>query len=122
MKAITRDYLVDIIYRIINKTIDTHRHSKKNDCYYEAHSAATDEEILDFVHCIPWFDDRLKDFLVGNLPDKTTIISQAWEIEFLKKTISWAESFEWMHGNDYFLSEAHISSIRKHVVFLTLPY
>ncbi len=122
MKAITKDYLVDIIYRVINKTIDIHRNSKKNSFYYEPFPTTTDEEILDFIHSIPYFDERLKNFLVGNLVDKTIIVSQSWEIEFLKKTLSWAESFEWLHGNDYFLSEAHISSIKKNAVFLGLPY
>ena len=122
MKAITRDYLTDIIFRTINKTIDIHRNSKKNSFYYEPYPTATDEEILDFIHSIPYFDERLKNFLIGNLTDATIIISQTWEIEFLKKTLSWAGSFEWLHGNDYFLSEAHISSIKKHAEFLGLPY
>ena len=122
MKAITRDYLTDIIFRTINKTIDIHRNSKKNSFYYEPYPTATDEEILDFIHSIPYFDERLKNFLIGNLTDATIIISQTWEIEFLKKTLTWAGSFEWLHGNDYFLSEAHISSIKKHAEFLGLPY
>ena len=122
MKAITKDYLVDVIYRVINKTIDKHRTSKKNSSMYEQVPTATDEEILDFIHSIPYFDERLKNFLVGNLADETIIVSQSWEIEFLKKTLSWAESFEWLHGNNYFLSDAHISSIKKNTVFLTLPY
>ncbi|MFT3909237.1 MAG: hypothetical protein QM737_07425 [Ferruginibacter sp.] len=122
MKAITKDYLNGIIFRTINKTIDIHRNSKKNSFYYEPYPTATDEEILDFIHSIPYFDERLKNFLVGNLADRTIIISQTWEIEFLKKTLSWAGSFEWLHGNDYFLSEAHISSIKKHAEFLGLPY
>ena len=121
MKAITKEYLTDIIFRTINKSIDIHRNSKKNSFYYEPYPTATDEEMLDFIHTIPYFDEKLKNFLVGNLYDNT-IISQTWEIEFLKKTLSWAASFEWLHGNDYFLSEAHISSIKKHAEFLTLPY
>ena len=122
MKAITKDYLTDIIFRVINKTIDTHRNSKKNAFYYEPFPTATDEEILDFIQSIPYFDIRLKDFLMGNLVDETIIISQSWEIEFIKKTLSWAEGFEWLHGNNYFLSEAHTSNIRKQSACLTLPY
>ena len=78
--------------------------------------------MLDFTHSIPYFDIRLKEFLVGSLDEETIIISQAWEIEFLKKAQSWAESYEWLHGNDYFLSEAHINSIKKSTTFLGLPY
>src|SRR4051794_35178247 len=102
MKAITKDYLVDTIFRNINRSIDIHRNSKRNAFYYEPHPTATDEEILDFIHTIPYLDLNLKNFLVGNLSEETIIISQTWEIEFLKKTVSWAESFEWLHGNDYF--------------------
>jgi hypothetical protein len=57
MKAITKEYLVDIIYRVITKTIDIHRNSKKNSSYYEPFPTATDEEILDFIHSIPYFDE-----------------------------------------------------------------
>src|SRR6188768_4007080 len=99
MKAITKDYLVEVIYRVISKSIDLHRSSKKNRALYEQLTTVTDEEILDFIHSIPYFDERLKNFLVGNLADETIIVSQCWEIEFFKKTLSWAESFEWLHGN-----------------------
>ena len=122
MKAITKDYLLEVVFRAINKTINIHRESKKNTFYYEPFPTATDEEMLDFIQSIPYFDLGLKNFLLGNMVEKTIIISQAWELEYLKKTIAWAESFEWLHGNDYFLSEAHISGIKKGVSFLTLPY
>jgi hypothetical protein len=122
MKAITNCYLSDIISRIINDTIDTHRESKKNFFYYEPLPGATDEEILEFIHSSPYFDERLKDFLLGNLAEKTVILSQAWEIEFIKKTQLWAESFEWLHGDDSCLSEAHLNSLKKNAASLTLPY
>ena len=122
MKAITKNYLTDIIYRLINETIDVHRESKKNFFYYEPYPFASDEEVLEFIHSIPYFDERLKDFLVGNLAEEAIILSQAWEIEFVKKIRLWAESFEWLHGDESFLSDAHIRSIKKDVAFLTLPY
>jgi hypothetical protein len=122
MKAITNTYLADIIYRVINETIDVHRESKKNFFYYEPYPSATDEEILEFIHSIPYFDERLKDFLLGNLTEKAIILSQAWEIEFRKKTQLWAGSFEWLQGDDSFLKEAHINEIKNGVAFLTLPY
>ncbi len=122
MKAITRDYLTDIIFRTINKTIDLHRASKKNRFFYEPFPSATDEEVLDFIHSIIYFDDELKNFLVGNLIEKTIIVSQSWEIEFLKKVMLWAQSFEWIQGNSYYLSEAHIKLIKQKAVCLGLPY
>ena len=122
MNSITKEYLTEIIFKKISETIDQHRESKQHQFDNEPYPGATDEEVLDFIITIPYFDRKLKDFLLGNLSENTIIISQAWENEFIKNTQLWAESFEWLHGNDYFLSEAHISGINKERVFLRLPY
>ena len=122
MNSITKDYLAEIIFKKISETIDKYRESKSQQFDNEPYPGATDEEVLDFIISIPYFDDKLKDFLLGNLLEETIIISQSWENEFIKKTRLWAESFEWLHGNDYFLIEAHISGINKEGTFLRLPY
>lgn len=83
---------------------------------------ATDEEILEFIHSIPYFDTGLKDFIIGNIAVRTIIISQAWENEFILKCNAWAESFEWLHGDDRFLSDKHLDNIKRSTAFLTLPY
>jgi hypothetical protein len=122
MKSITKEYLADIIFRRINKTIDMHRQSKRNYMEPEQYPVATDEEILEFIHSIPYFDIRLKDFIIGHLSERTIIISQTWENEFILKCNAWAESFEWLHGDDRFLSDKHLDLIKRNAVFLTLPY
>lgn len=122
MNSITKEYLSDVIFRIINKTIDTHRRSKRYDLEQLSYPVATDEEVLEFIHSIPYFDIRLKDFIIGHLSERTIIISQAWENEFILKCRAWAESFEWLHGDDRFLSDRHLDSIKRDVAFLTLPY
>jgi len=122
MNSITKDYLTEIIFKKTSETIHQYRESKQQQFDNEPYPGATDEEVLDFIITIPYFDQKLKDFLLGNLAEDTIIISQTWENEFIKRTMSWAESFEWLHGNDYFLSEAHISGINKERTFLTLPY
>lgn len=122
MKAITKEYLTDTIFRSVNKTIDKYRAAKNAEVDFTNYPLATDEELLDFIHSIPYFDIRLKDFLVGNLTDETIIISQTWEIEFLKKTLSWAESAEWLQGNSQLLIELYKTNVKKNIVFLTLPY
>jgi hypothetical protein len=122
MNSITKDYLTGIIFKRISETIDQYRESKKQPFDNEPYPGATDEEVLDFIISIPYFDEKLKDFLLGNLVEDTIIISQTWENEFIKKARLWADSFEWLHGNDYFLSEAHVSGINKEGVFLGLPY
>ncbi|MEJ7587666.1 MAG: hypothetical protein WKI04_08900 [Ferruginibacter sp.] len=122
MNSITKDYLVEIIFKKISESIDKHRESKRQQFDNVPYPGATDEEILDFIISIPYFDDRLKNFLLGNLAESTIIISQSWENEFIIKTRLWAESFEWLHGNNYYLSEAHISNIKRDEQFLSLPY
>ena len=122
MNSITKVYLTEIIFKKISVTIDKYRESKQQQFDNEPYPGATDEEVLDFIITIPYFDSRLKDFLLGNLTENTIIISQGWENEFIKNTRLWAESFEWLHGSNYFLSEAHVSSINKNQSFLTLPY
>ena len=122
MNSITKEYLTEIIFKKTSETIDQHRESKQHQFDNEPYPGATDAEVLDFIITIPYFDEKLKDFLLGNLAESTIIISQAWENAFIKNTRQWAESFEWLHGNNYFLSEAHISGINKERVFLRLPY
>jgi hypothetical protein len=122
MTAITNEYLGEIILRIMNKNIAAHRASKNNVDEQKNFPYATNVELLDFIQTIPYLDDSVKNFLVGNLKQKTIIISQAWETQFIKHCILWAESFEWLHGNIYFLSDAHISSIKKKAQCLSLPY
>lgn len=122
MQSITRIYLTDIIYRMIDTSIKLHRVSKGNTNYNATHPNATDEEIIDFIVTIPYLDEELKYFLLGNEMEETIIISQAWEIEFIKKCASWVQSYEWLLGDNYYLSDAHISSLKKQARCLTLPY
>ena len=122
MKSITKDYLLDIIFRRINKSIDIHRQSKGKIIQQETYPVSTDEDLLEFIHTIPYFDTRLKDFIIGHLSERTIIISQTWENEFILKCNSWAESFEWLHGDDRFLSDRHLENIKRNAIFLTLPY
>jgi hypothetical protein len=122
MKSITKEYLADIIFRVINKSIDVHRSSKHYDESLLEYPYATDEEVLSFIHSIPYFDVKLKDFIIGQLSERTIIISQTWENEFIIKCRTWAESFEWLHGDDRFLSDKHLDEIRRNIASLSLPY
>jgi hypothetical protein len=122
MQSITKTYLIDTIYRMINTSIRLHRQSKNNSHYNEVYPVATDEEMIDFIVTIPYFDIDLKDFLLGNVKEETVIISQSWEIEFIKKCTAWANSYEWLEGDEYYLSDAHISSLMRQADCLSLPY
>lgn len=122
MQSITKAYLIDIVYRMINESIQLHRQSKNNGHYNELYPGATDEEMVDFIVTIPYFDVGLKDFLLGNVKEETLIISQNWETEFFKKCMAWAKSYEWLEGDEYYLSDVHISGLMRKVECLKLPY
>ncbi|MBC7688652.1 MAG: hypothetical protein H7211_10785 [Aquabacterium sp.] len=119
MNSITKDYLAEIIFKKISETIDQYREKKQHQFDNEPYPGATDEEVLDFILSIPYFDNKLKDFLLGNLAEETIIISQAWEIEFIKKTMLWRDSFEWLHGRGDLMTGL---TPGKTEVFLRLPY
>ncbi|MEO7766695.1 MAG: hypothetical protein ABIS01_04685 [Ferruginibacter sp.] len=122
MNSITKDYLTGIIFKKISETIHKHREARKHQFDNDPYPGATDEEVLDFVISIPYFDEKLKNFLLGNLLEGTIIISQNWENEFIEKTVLWTESFDWLYGNDYFISEANTFNNNNDKAFLTLPY
>ncbi|MEJ7626536.1 MAG: hypothetical protein WKF35_06725 [Ferruginibacter sp.] len=121
MKSITKDYLADIIFRIINKTISLHRSSQNNYLYHEHFPSATDAEVLDFIQSIPWFDLKLKNFIVGNLAEETIIISQSWELEFFKRVQAWSESNTWLQYNNSILHNSMPEDSAGNFS-LTLPY
>ena len=122
MNSITKEYLVELIFKKISDTIDIHRMSKRHLFDYRPCSLPTEDEVMDFIISIPYFDDKLKDFLIGNLGESTIIISQSWENEFIIKTRLWTESVEWLHGTDNFLKPPAIKSIDKERKYLGLPY
>ena len=125
MQSITKNYLVEIIDRSICRTIHIHRQSRDNLSFYDTPNnwpPVTDEEITEFIFMIPYFDEKLKNFLLGNMWGQPIIISQTWEIEFIKKCILWADSKEWLLGVNQFLSNTHLNNIEHTGVALTLPY
>ena len=122
MNSITKEYLVELIFKKISDTIDIHRMSKRHLFEYQPCSLPTEDEVMDFIISIPYFDDKLKDFLIGNLGESTIIISQSWENEFIIKTRLWTESVEWLHGRDHFLKSPAIKSIDNERKYLGLPY
>ncbi len=120
MQSITREYLLDIIHRKISTTI--HLHRKRHPYSINAlQTRATMQEVQDFVASIPYFDAGLKAFLNSDT-EAQTIISQAWELEFIKKCECWMQGYEWLHGKPFVsagMTPAGIPGGKQH---LTLPY
>ena len=125
MLSITKDYLIEIIERIVRNNIHVRRRNS-NDPYFQHEGISrpvTEEEIVEFILLIPHFDERLKDFMLGNISDRNTIISQAWEIEFIKKCTAWSESFTWLSGNNSITDRTAFHSLTGNIGnVLTLPY
>ena len=122
MQSITKTYLTDIIFRTINQTIQVRRASQKNHLHYLNYPTARQEEILDFIQSTPYFDEQLKNFLMGKLNDTTIIISQNWETAFIVKCKSWAHSNDWLHKDTIFSIGFYPEYITRRKDSLTLPY
>ncbi len=122
MQSITKIYLTDIIFRAINQTIQLRRASQKNHLHYLNYPTARQEEILDFIQSMPYFDEQLKKFLMGKLTETTIIISQNWETAFIVKCKSWAHSNDWLHKDTIFSIGFYPEYIIRRKDSLTLPY
>ncbi len=121
MISVTGQYLVNIIERHLNKTI-TRRRSYTTPELIGTLGIASNEEIVDFILSIPYFDNGLKDFIFGNTNEQTIIVSQSWEIAFIVQTRKWAESDEWL--NDTFKPTKFFYNdlVKTGADFLKLPY
>lgn len=123
MIAVTGEYLINIVERRVNQTIGLRRNFSAEELAAEHFLYATNEEIADFILSIPYFDGRLKNFILGFSTEQTIIISQSWEIAFIVRTGRWAESDEWLH-EAFRLSMSSYAAEPKQADadFLTLPY
>lgn len=118
MQSITADYLVSIVAKYVNSTI-CRRRNLPQEYFMPKTINASDEEIVDFILSIPYFDERIKDFIFGNIPEAAIIISQLWEIEFMKRCERWANDERWLNEKSSPLS--FISGRQENGVF-SLPY
>jgi len=119
MKGITRQYLLYVINDCVTITIHYRRKIAEN--YFAKETVeVTEEELIDFIATIPYFTIELKDFLMGNLPVQTIIISQDWEKNFTRKSIAWATNPKWTETDMSFLAK----SFKEEVIgeALTMPY
>ena len=75
MQLVTKEYLLEIIQRKASSTIRVYRKRFPHSMNLSIYPVATMEEVKEFVACIPYFDQSLKDFLLSS-KDEQTIISQ----------------------------------------------
>lgn len=121
MQSITKDYLLDIIQKKMNVSIHLHRKQNPHSLNIALYSKATAQELQEFILSIPYFDEGLKHFLTA-AGEQQTIISQTWELEFVKKCELWLGGYEWLYGKPNFLNEVYDSNVGKSQSFLKLPY
>ena len=121
MQSITKEYLREIICRKISTTIQLHRTQNPQYFKLDASPMATADELQEFILSIPYFDATLKKFLTSNF-DEQTIISQTWELEFIKKCELWMQSYEWLYGKPYFLNEVYNGRLQNNKNYLSLPF
>lgn len=119
MQSITKEYLLDIIEKKMNVTIHLHRKQNPHSLNMALYAKATAAEINHFIGSIPYFDASLKNFLFNTI-DQQTIISQAWETEFVKKCELWLESYEWMYGKPAVFNNVNATASPE--AHLGLPY
>jgi len=122
MQLVTKTYLTDIILRTLCPGIQKRRASQRNQLHYLQLSAATNDELWAFIQSIPYFDERLRDFLMRKPADTNIIISQTWETNFIIRVKQWADSHTWLHTDPIFSIGFYPQYITKGKDFLTLPY
>ncbi len=122
MISITGEYLLNIIERQVNRTIAERRNHPAQELNAVPVNDASNEEIADFILSIPYFDEGIKNFILGISNDQTIIISQSWEIAFMVRAAKWAESDDWLHGAFRLSMSIYDEHIKGDEDFLTLPY
>ena len=99
MIAITGEYLITVIEQYVNRTISIRRNHSVQQLTIKCANESSNAEIADFILSIPFFDERIKNFILGISNEQTIIISQSWEIAFIVGVRKWAESDEWLLGD-----------------------
>ena len=122
MVSITAEYLIPFIERHVNRTIGIRRNHSIQEIMPESVYEATNEELADFILSIPYYDQKIKDFILGTSGEKTIIISQAWEIAFIVRAKKWAESEEWLQEAFPLSIDLQADPLKGNNDFLTLPY
>jgi hypothetical protein len=121
MISVTGEYLVNIIERHIGATLNRKRGAGEENVHAK-NNLPSDEDIADFLLSIPYFDEGVKNFILGNGRETTMIVSQAWEISFILRTKKWAESESWLQNR---LTSSHQFCKEEPgqvTDFLKLPY
>jgi hypothetical protein len=121
MQSITKEYLLDIVYRKMSATIQLHRKQNPSSLNMAVYHLPTKDELQEFIFSIPYFDSTLKNYLTSS-SNEQTIISQTWELEFIKKCELWVKSYEWMYGKPYFLNSICHNKLHDNKTYLKLPY
>jgi len=96
MELITPYFLLELIVFDISDSIHIHRESKNYYWLFTATGPATINEVENFIHSTPFYNNELKAFLLGR-KTKALLITTGWLETFYEKTSQWSESDEWLY-------------------------
>lgn len=122
MISVTSEYLVNLIERQVNRTIALRRKHASEPQAAESNPDVSNEELADFILSIPYFDERIKHFILGISNERTIIISQSWEIAFMIRARKWSETDDWLNGAFRLSMTPGRDDLKANADFLTLPY
>ena len=118
MQSVNNSYLFSIINRVI-------RHACQRDVNENNMHSATGHVksavIMRFIKSNPFLDAGVKDFMLNESEENNIIISNAWEIAFIKNCTTWASQSEGHNDNHFYLHDQHTQGNFDATV-LKLPY
>ena len=120
MIHVTTDDLRNIIALKVNETILEYRQSKGNGGS-DSYPMATNYEIDEFIKSIPYYDDQLKNFLLGEYSSCAALVSEIWFGRFYSAITWWYESEEWMDYNHEAFADALLNYKDESIIKLSSP-
>lgn len=119
MQSVNNSYLFSIINRVIQHA--THRDANENNMHLgNGHVKAA--EIMLFIKSNPYLDAGVKNFMLNESEENNIIISNAWEIAFIKNCTAWANRYEAHTDNHFYLRDQHMQGAMDDAAVLKLPY
>ena len=120
MITVTSEYLINVIERHIRESVAGKVISGSTASVRGAELPS--ELIADFLLSIPYFDEGLKNFILGMSREQVMIVSQAWEIEFILRTKTWANDEAWLAKPSAANKKIMVNDTAASFNFLKLPY
>lgn len=120
MIHVTIDDLRNLIALKANETVVEYRLSKGAE--HDPFSMAYSHEIDEFIRTIPYYDNHLKRFLLGEHYTCSVFVSEIWFGKFYSAITWWYDSEEWMDYPPEMLEDALLKYETESISKLCMPY